>query len=223
MKFTDYIPMWINGLIRPEETVKKLEKSKPKLMDGIKSTALLGVIAGIICFICFLVGMSQLTQYVEFSTTTAIGMMFLIFVVLLPIVLVIGLMVWTMVFRIFASYLGGKGSFDEEAGFFGIIAGSVGIVLLPSAVFSSLAALVVPNIIAYYLLFGIGVLIAAVLTGIINGVIYQTLSSYEKTSIPRSGLLFGITQGLLTLLVMILGGLFMSIVAPEMAYYPLLW
>lgn len=223
MKLVDCILMWINGLLKPESVVKRFEKERPGLVDGIKSVALIGLIAGIVFYATFVLSSPYLEDITGFDPASVNLIMLFLFIVALPVALIIALLVWTILFRMFASNLGGKSKFEDEVGFFGIVAGSLAIAMIPVALFAGMANMVVPNIIAYYVILGIGTLITAALSGIVTGIIYETLSSYEKTSLPRSGLIYGLTQGVITLIMMIITALMMNVVAQGLPYTDWMW
>ena len=203
MNWTEIPAYWFQGITRPEKTVEKMTKHKLSYMDGLKSIFTIGVIAGILIFVYMQLVASQIPLQSIKDSMVLVSWAGLI---MAPVAAIAGLLLWSLLFRMVSSKLKGKSNFDQTCGMFGLWFGMMSIASIPAVIFSVIGALIgmaSSNAIVMYLLVGIGALISTALSGITTGVLYDTIAGNEKFSIPRSGLLYGLSGGLASFILML--------------------
>jgi uncharacterized protein (DUF983 family) len=203
MKLTEYGKLWYGGIFKPTEAAKKMQKEKPGTQEGAISVALLSLIIGVI------LGATGMM-----AGTTDVVMLWASSLIFLPIIMVLCLLAFAGVFRFIANALKGKAKYDATAGFFGIYAGIMVIAMLPMMIFEGIAGFVSDGMFALVLT-AIGILGTTMMSGIASGFLYEVLSSSEKTKLPRTGLIYGTTTGLITVIMMVL----VTLLLPEFAAY----
>lgn len=203
MKLTEYGKLWYGGIFKPTDAIKKFQKEKPGTKEGVTSIAMLSIIVGVI------LGATGMM-----AGTTDIVMLWASAVVLFPILAAVGLLVFAGVFRVIANGLKGKAKYGATAGFFGIYAGMMVIAMIPTMVLNSAAGFVSDATFALVLM-AIGILGTAMMSGVASGFLYEVLSTSEKTKLPRTGLIYGTTTGLITVILMVL----VTLLAPSLAAY----
>lgn len=205
-----YIKYWFMGITQPEKTIKELKKKKYGIKDGLCSSSLIALFVGIVLFLFI---------YYLLSTTLAINPLFsliinmndvlinsfLLLIVALPFLAMAGLLIWSLIFKKIVDIVGGKWKYEYVCGFFGVLAGMTIIVSVPAVFLTFLAtSLFQSTNISYLILIGFGALITSALSGIVAALTYQMISEMEKISLPKSGLVYGLTTGISSFVVLIL-------------------
>ncbi|MEM0372279.1 MAG: YIP1 family protein [archaeon] len=203
MKLTEYGKLWYGGIFKPTEAIKRIQKEKPGTKEGLTSVVLLSLVIGVV-----------FGTIGTFAGTEDVVMLWTSSLILIPILAAICLLLFAGIFRFVANNFKGKAKFDETVGFFGIYAGVIVVAMVPLAIFNAVAGAVADATFAL-LLVAIGTLGTAMLSGVASGLLYEVLSSIEKTKLPRTGLIYGTTTGLITVLLMVIVALLM----PSLAAY----
>lgn len=194
MQVVEYMKLWFNGIIKPDEAIKIMKKKKYGIRDGIVSAAALGLVLGFIFALTI-----TLTTGGDLLQTWAVG------IILIPVIIAIGVLIFSGLFRFIANYLGGTGTIETTTGFFGIFIGIMAISMVPMIIFNGIAgAIMISSSTLALLLIALGTLTTAALGGIANGLMYEMISTLEKAKLPRTGLIYGTTTGILTATIVVL-------------------
>lgn len=210
MKIKEIIKMWYEGLAKTDKTIKKLEKKKLTFKDGAVSLIALNFIIALL----FLIGVLLLTSITGSDSTAMLTEGLTLFIgifVGFSIISVIGLAIFTWLFRKVADKHKGKGKFGKEAGFFGILIGMFFLTMIPYILGYGLMILTETIPLLSFLFLGIGMLIYMAYIGKVAGLAVEVLSAMEKIKIHKLGWIYGLTMGIIYLIGMLLFGLTLQI------------
>ena len=178
----DWLKLWIG-------TFFKKPNAKYTFEDGILSVVFASVIIGILNFLSSLM-----------DSTVELTGSFVINVIVLPIVIVIGLLVFAAVFRWVAGMHKGKGDFKKDCAAIGVYLGSLvfsaGIVLfifglIMSAFFNSTDAASI-NYFLMFLMIGIALALVACIAITVFGLWLEELAAVEKLNTYTAAKVLGL-------------------------------
>jgi len=206
MKVMKITKMWWEGLTKTDATIKKLTKSKLTFKDGAYSLIAFSFVISLL----FLIGIILLAGVTGGNSTTMIteGLnLSLITFILFSLISVIGLAVFTWLFRKIADKHKGKGKFGKEAGLFGIIAGMMFLTMIPYFIGFFLMLILNSTPIISYLIYGIGIALTVAYTAKVSGIMIEAIVEMEKLKINKILWIQGLTIGVLYLIFFLLLGL----------------
>ena len=211
MKIKEIIKMWYQGLTKTDKTIKKLEKSKLTFKDGAYSLIAFSFIISLLS----LIGVVLLTIVTGSNFTTMIieGVyLSLMILISLSLFSVIGLLVFTWLFRKVANRYKGKGKFEKEAGLFGITGVMLFLAMIPQVVGGEiLKVYYISTPLISYFLYGLGILISLAYILKIGGITFEILVGMEKLKINKIMWIQGLTIGIIYFIFFLLLGLFSQI------------
>lgn len=198
-----------------------IKKSKPGVVDGIVSVLFASIVIGLILFVVSSIAISTFTAKIggPFSSLGGLSYIFVFFgtVILLPLMSIVGLLILGAIFRLAANFAGGKGDYNTATGYIGITM-SVGLLvgaIFYMIIFAGQMVGLTLSFALFFLILGIAYLIFGPLMGLIGGFFLDLISHFEKVSVPRSGLIEGLTMGILMFIIMLIMALiFMAIPIP---------
>ena len=203
---------WWYGIIDTKSTIKRLSKKKLTFMDGAISVLLLSFILSIIVAIIIGFFMTMVPEANAFAGTGTIAI-FLISFIGLSILSIVGLAIFTWAFRKIADKYKGKGTFEKDAGFFGLLSGMMFLVMIPyMAGYLLMMILISTAPLIGFVLFGLGMLIYLAYIGKLGGMMFEILSSIEKVKVHEVGWIQGLTMGVIYFIGVLLFGLLIQIV-----------
>jgi len=192
----DWLNLWIN-------TFMKKPNVKYTFEDGVKSVVFASVIMGILYFLSSLM-----------DSTVDLTSAFVVNVIVLPIVVVIGLLVFAAVFRWVAGMHKGKGDFKKDCAAIGVYLGSLifaaGIVLfifnlIMSAFFNSTDAASI-NYFLMFLVIGIALALVACITITVFGLWLEELAAVEKLNIYTTAKVLGLATAVMVFVALAIAG-----------------
>jgi len=192
----DWLNLWIG-------TFFKKPNAKYTFEDGILSVVFASVIIGVLNFLSSLM-----------DSTVELTGSFVINVIVLPIVLVIGLLVFAAVFRWVAGMHKGKGDFKKDCAALGVHLGSLvfaaGIVLfifglIMSAFFSSTDAASI-NYFLMLLVVGIALALVACIAITVFGLWLEELAAVEKLNIYTTAKVLGLATAVMVFVALAIAG-----------------
>lgn len=216
MEFRQIIGTWFSIFTDTDRTIKALRKEKLGATDGILSTGAISLLTGVVLSLAFVAIASLLVsaspRLAEAVQVSSIVTLAAVFIVLLPILAIIGLLVFTALLRGVSMVLGGAGEFGRDCGVLGLVFGFYIIAMVPLAIGYLLAlGAGLSNPLVAVLFMGLGILVTTGLQGLVQGAMLELLSEAERLSVSRSGMLTGFSWGIviftITLLSALLGAL----------------
>jgi len=189
----DWLNLWIN-------TFMKKPNVKYTFEDGVKSVVFASVIMGILYFLSSLM-----------DSTVDLTSAFVVNVIVLPIVVVIGLLIFAAVFRWIASMHKGKGDFKKDCAAIGVYLGSLifaaGIVLfifnlIMSAFFNSTDAASI-NYFLMFLVIGIALALVACIAINIFGLWLEELAVVEKLNVYTTAKVLGLAVAVMVFVLLV--------------------
>lgn len=210
VKFTEVPGMWLSILTDVDKASAVIKKSKPGLMDGIVSVLFASIIVGLVLFLVSSVMMAKAFSAAgsAFSHFAGLGYLFifLLCVVIFQLVAVVGLLIICGLFRLAVKFAGGGGDYNASAGYLGIVISVEALVaaIFYMIVFAAQALGASFSMSLFFLVFGVAYLIFGPLLGLLGGLLLDLISHFEKVSVPRSGMIQGLTSGIAVFLVMLL-------------------
>jgi MFS family permease len=192
----DWLKLWIG-------TFFKKPNAKYTFEDGILSVAFASVIIGILNFLS-----SMMDSTVELTGSLAIN------VIVLPIVIVIGLLVFAAVFRWIAGMHKGKGDFKKDCAAMGVYLGSLifaaGMVLfifglIASAFFNTADAASI-NYFLMFLVIGIALALVACIAVTVFGLWLEELAAAEKLNTYTAAKVLGLAVAVMVFVLLAVMG-----------------
>jgi len=192
----DWLNLWVNTFFKKPNVRYTFE-------DGIKSVVFASVIIGILTFLSSLM-----------DSTVDLTSAFVVNVIVLPIIFVIGLLIFAAVFRWIAGMHKGKGDFKKDCAALGVYLGSlifaVGIVLFVfSLISSAFFNAADPTSVNYFLMFLVIGIMLALMTCIaitIFGLWLEELAAVEKLNVYTTAKILGLATAVIVLGTMVVIG-----------------
>jgi|GEM_PF-4258454 len=204
MNSVEIIKMWYYGLTKPNKTVKELSKKKLKVKDGFLSLIYLSFILSFLIslFLLLISNSISLIEVIKIGVISFVG---------LSLIGVIGLYVFSWIFKKLIKKHKGKAKLEKIVGLFGLFVGMFALTVVPYFIGYSFTLLLKTTPLISYFLFGLGLLLTAGYSGRVTGLILEIVSDVEKVKVNEIGWIQGLTIGLLYLFIMSLTGLIMQL------------
>lgn len=199
MEIKEIAGTWVSAFTDTDNTIKRLKKEKLSARDGLLSAGFISLLAGIVIFVAVAALISLVPSAAAVIGISGYVTLFATYVILLPLLAMLGVAVFTALLRGVSMLVGGKGGFSRDLGIVGILFGVLVVSMVPSEIVSIIAGLAGTGLLA--LLFGaLSMLLYIGLLFFVFGIALEPLADAERLSVARFGMAFGFSLGIVVLI-----------------------